>query len=181
MTIGRKPHPFSNERHVIGFGLMSILQIACIVEGKYCPQQIGKKEYNQLGKMLSLMLSMCRPIFGSSKAVVLNIGFLVVKGIKQLESKGVYSGALIKKRCYCQKGVLWDIIYAHFEDKEVGYIVMVEARIQDNKLFKIFCMKDIDYVMTIMESLMTLDELEGTKAKRYFIDISRPKDKKQFT
>ena len=25
ITIGRKPHPFSNERHVIGFGLMSIL------------------------------------------------------------------------------------------------------------------------------------------------------------
>ena len=47
-------------------------------------------------------------------------------------------------------------------------------------LFKIFCMKDLYYVMKIMVSWMTLDELEGARTRRYFIDRSGTKDMKQF-
>ena len=63
MCVVRKPHPFGNERHTICCSLTSILWSFYIVEGKYHLQQIGKKEYNELGKTLILMLSMCRPIF----------------------------------------------------------------------------------------------------------------------
>ena len=51
--------------------------------------------------------------------MVLYSGFCVAKGITELEDKGVYSAALIKKRCYCPKGFPWDIIDDRFEDKEV--------------------------------------------------------------
>ena len=68
------------------------------MEGKDHPQQLGQKEYNKLGKTVSLMLSMCRPIFGSGKAIILDNGFFVFKGIIDLESTCLYAAALIKKR-----------------------------------------------------------------------------------
>ena len=108
------------------------------------------------------------------------VGFFA-KGITELEAKGVYVVAMIKKRRYWPKGVPGDLIDTHFEDKEVGGVGMVEARTQDNKLFIIFCMKDPDYLMNIMVSWMTLDELEGAKTRRYFIDSIGTKETKQFT
>ena len=36
---------------------------------------------------------------------------------------------------------------------------MIEAITEDNKLFKIFCMKELDYLMKIMASWTTRDEL----------------------
>ena len=53
--------------------------------GKYRPQHLGQKEYNDLGKTVSLMLSMCRPIFESCKAVVLGSGVFVSVGITYLK------------------------------------------------------------------------------------------------
>ena len=44
------------------------------------------------------MLRMRIPIFGSGKAVVLDSGFCVAKGITDIEAKGVYTTALINKR-----------------------------------------------------------------------------------
>ena len=58
---------------------------------------------------------------------------------------------------------------------------MIEARTEYKMLFKIFCMKETDYVMKIMASWMTLDKLEGARTGGYFIDISGTKDMKQFT
>ena len=58
---------------------------------------------------------------------------------------------------------------------------MLEARTEDNNLFRIFCMKEPYYVMKVMASWITLDELEGTKTRIYFICSSGMKDKNQFT
>ena len=102
------------------------------------------------------------------------------KGITDLEAKGMYAGALIKKRCYWPKGFPGDLIDAHFEDKEVNDVGMIEARNQDNKSFRIFCIKYTDYVMNIMASWLTLHELEGAKTRRDFIDRSRTKETKKF-
>ena len=79
------------------------------------------------------MLRMCRPIFGSGKAVLLDSGFCVAKGITELEAKGAYAEYLIKKRCYWPKGVPGDLIDTHFEDKEVGDVGMIGDRNEDNK------------------------------------------------
>ena len=58
---------------------------------------------------------------------------------------------------------------------------MIESRTEYNKLFKIFSMKNPDYVMKIMESWMIIDDLEDARKIRYYIDISRTKEKKKFT
>ena len=49
------------------------------------------------------MLNMCRLIFGSWKVVVLDIEFIVVKGITELEAKGIYVASLINNMRYWQK------------------------------------------------------------------------------
>ena len=93
------------------------------------------------------MLRMCRPIFGSGKAVVLGSGFFVTKGIKHIKAKGVYAAALINKQRYCPKLVPGELIDTRFEDTEVGDVGMIEARTEDNNLFRTFCMIEPDYVM----------------------------------
>ena len=42
-------------------------------------QQLGQKEYAEWGGNLSLMLSKCKPIFGTGKDVVLYIVFVCPK------------------------------------------------------------------------------------------------------
>ena len=141
MCVGHKPNSFGNENHSICCGLTSILWRSKIVESKYGPRPLGQKEYKKLGKTERLMSRRCRPIFGSGKAVVLDSGFIVAKGITQIKAKDVYAGALIKKLRYCLKGVPGDLIDNHFEDKEVGDVGMLEASFEDKKLFTIFCIK----------------------------------------
>ena len=127
------------------------------------------------------MSRMCRPIFGSGNAVVLDSGFCVAKGITEIKSKGVYVAALIKKWCYYPRLVPSDLIDTRFEDEEVCGVGMIEKITEDKKLSKIFCTKDTDYVMKIMETWTTLDELEGARTRRYFIDSSGTKETNQFT
>ena len=112
------------------------------------------------------MLIMCRHIFRSRKAVVLNSGFCVTKNIKEIETKGVYVADLIRNQNNWEKVVPCDLINAHFEDKEYGDVGMLEVRTEDNKLLQIFFMKYPDYVMKIKASWMTLDKLEGKKIRR---------------
>ena len=74
-----------------------------------------------------------------------------------------------------------NLIDTHFEEKEVGDVGMIEARTQDNKSFRILCMKEKDYLMKVIASWTTLDELEVSKTRKYFIGRSVTKDKNQFT
>ena len=151
------------------------------MEGRDHPRQLVRKEYAELGATVSLMLRMCKPIFGTGEAVVLDSGFCVDIGITELESKGVYAGAIIEKRRYWPKGVPGGLIDTHFQDKEVGGVDILEARTQENKPFQIFCMKEPDYVMKIMAIWMTLEELDGAKTRRDFADSSGTKQTKLFT
>ena len=77
-----------------------------------------------------------------------------------------------KKRRYWSNVFPGDLIYTPFQYKEVSDVDIIEAITQEYKTFQIFCMKDPDYVMRIMEDWITLDELEGTKPGRDFTDIS---------
>ena len=150
------------------------------MEGKKLPSTAWSKGIMQ-SKTVSLLLRMCIPIFGSEKAVVLDSVFCFTKVITDIESKGVYTAALIKKWRYWPKGVPGNLIDNHFEDKEVSDVGMIEARPEDNKLFKMFFMKDLDYMTKIMTIWMTLNELEGERARRDFIDSSDTKETKHFT
>ena len=57
---------------------------------------------------------------------------------------------------------------------------MIEAINEDNNLFNMSCMKEPNYVIKIMASWMTLNELEGAETKRDFINRSGTKEKNQF-
>ena len=52
--------------------------------------------------------------------------------------KCFYAEALIQKQYCWPKGDPGDLIDTYFEDKEVGDVGMIEARTEDNKLFKYF-------------------------------------------
>ena len=114
MCVGRKHCPFGNERNTICCCLTSILCRSHILEDKDCPRPLGQKQYNKLGKTVSLMLRICRPIFGSGKAVGLGSGFFVTKGITYIEAKGVYAESLIKKWHYWYKLVPDELIDTYF-------------------------------------------------------------------
>ena len=58
---------------------------------------------------------------------------------------------------------------------------MIESITEDNKSFKIICMKDLEYVIKILAIWTTLNELVGAKTRRDFIDSSGTKERKQFT
>ena len=69
------------------------------MEGKDRPGPLGQKEYNELGKTLSLMLSMCRPIFGSVMDVVLDSVIFVPKLLQSSNPKVSMRQILPKNRC----------------------------------------------------------------------------------
>ena len=68
--------------------------------------------------------------------------------------------ALINKWRYYPEGVPDKLNDYHFKDKEVGDVGIIEARTEDNKLFKVFFIKELDYVMKIMASWIKTDGLE---------------------
>ena len=98
MCVGRKPHTFGKEWHTICCNLTSIMWRAQTVEGKDRPTQLDKKQWEELGKTVGLILLMCEPIFSTGKCVLLDSGFCVSKGITALLEFGVYYAAHIKKR-----------------------------------------------------------------------------------
>ena len=133
------------------------------MEGKDRLTELGKKKWEDTGKTVGLMLRMCDPIFSTSRCVVLDSGFCVSKGITALLEFGVYSAALIKKRKYWPKGVPGDAIDKYFADKDVTHVYMLEAITEEGpegKAFKIFCFREPKYVMMIMATWMTLEELD---------------------
>ena len=56
---------------------------------------------------------------------------------------------------------------------------MIEAKTEDNKLGNLF-FKEPDYVIKLMASWMTLDDLVGARTRRDFIDRFGTKETKQF-
>ena len=93
----------------------------------------------------------------------------------------MYAADLINKKLCWLKVVLGDLIDTHFDDKEVGDFGIIEARTEDNKLFKIFSMKETDYVMNILAGWKTVDGLEGKKTGRCFMERSVTKENQNFT
>ena len=58
---------------------------------------------------------------------------------------------------------------------------MIDARTKENKSFRLFCIKDPNYVMNIMAIFIPLDDLEVTNTRRDCIYRIGLKEKKNFT
>jgi hypothetical protein len=106
MFVPRKPWPFGNEYHTIACGVSEILYRMELVEGKDEPKEgRGRKEFDELGKTVGLLLRLTRSLWGTAKVVVLDSGFCVLQGIVELKKRGVFAAALIRKRRYWPKWI----------------------------------------------------------------------------
>ena len=162
----RKPNPFGNKYHTIACGLSGILFAVEMVEGKDRPSELPSDPRTQ--KTTNLLLRLCKQLFGTGKIVILDSGFCVLKALIALRKKGVFAGALIKKRRYWPKYVPGDMIDDYFKEKEVGSTDSLKGTLEDVP-YDIFCMKEPDYVMKIMSTYGGLFEKDGQKtSKRSF-------------
>lgn len=96
-----------------------------------------------------------RQEYWASEKVVLDSSFCVVKGITELLRNGVFAAVLIKKRCYWPCYVLGDEICQHFDDKNVGKANAWSGKL-DGQTFQIHCLKEPDYVMSLMTTYGSL-------------------------
>jgi hypothetical protein len=119
------------------------------VEVKDRPPELGLPEFLSLGKTVGLMLRMCQSIYHSGKLVILASGFCVLKGIIELKKVGVFVSALIKKHWYWPKDVDGNVINTDFSDKDVGDADAWPGEL-DGVQFHLFCMKEPDYIMSLM-------------------------------
>ena len=78
----------------------------------------------------------------------------------------MHASAFIKKRWYWPKKFPGDLIDRHFWDKYLGDVDMLEDASEDDNPFNMLLFKYRDYVMKIISSCMTLDELYGTNKNR---------------
>ena len=87
----QKPKDKGNEYHTICCGLTGIMFGWEIVEGKDRPRQRGKPEFEeQLGKTAGLLMHLCKPIFHTSKYIVLDSGLCVMSALIALKKVGVF-------------------------------------------------------------------------------------------
>ena len=93
------------------------------------------------------------------KYVVTENGFCTIHGIVTFATKGVNARYITKKRWHWPNSVPGDIINHNFVEKEVGDVDMSESATEDGKPFRIFLFKEPEYVMNIMASWTTIDEL----------------------
>ena len=118
-----------------------------------------------MGKTVGLLLRLTRLLWSTSKIVVLDSGFCVLRGIVELRKKGVFASALIKNRRYWPKYIRGDDIKQHFENKEVGLVDCWAGEL-DRVKFHIHTMKELDYVMSLMSTYGTSQQM-GDEQKRY--------------
>ena len=163
-----KPWPLRNEYHTISCGKSGILYAMEMVKGKDAPKEAPPKDYSSLGKTVGLLLRLTRPIWGSSKDVVLDSGFCVLQGIAELQKKGVFAAALIKKRKYWSKYIDGDGIKAHFKDKELGTVDAMKGSLGGVKV-EVHCLKEPEYVMMLVSSYSTLERV-GEEKKRVWMN-----------
>ena len=147
----RKPYPFGNEYHTMCCALSAIMFVIDLVEGKQRPKELPSRDPNRFGNTVSLLLRMTNTIVGSGKVIILDSGFCVLKGITELMKRGIYAGALIKKRRYWPKFIKGDAMDAHMSTKATGETACLTG-MMDNVKYYVFAMKEPDYTSKIMAS-----------------------------
>lgn len=166
MCVPRKPWPLGNEYHTIACGTSGVLYQMELVEGRDTPKRAPPKEYSEMGKTVGLLLRLTKPIWGSSRVVVLDSGFCVLKGIVELRKKGVFATALVKKRRYWPKYVKGEAIKQYFSTKDIGTVDAMKG-VLDSVKVELHCLKEPDYTMTLMSSYGTLEKVGEDKVRIY--------------
>ena len=123
MCVGRKPHPFVNQRRIICHGLTSILWRTHIVEKNNIPTQLGPKLHSELGRTVGTMIWMYQPIFLTVKYFVMESVFFVANGNFALETKGVQ---VYHQLTFCRHrgGVCRHIVGCHRRQYIIKYLLI---------------------------------------------------------
>ena len=97
----RKPHLYGNGYHAICSGHLWILYVMEMIGGIDRPKERSIDPNDKKICMKgSLLLRICQYLFATGKVVILDSGFCVLLAIIELQKRGVFSSALIKKRKY---------------------------------------------------------------------------------
>ena len=166
MCIPLKPWKFGNEYHDAGCTMSDVIWQVNLCEGKDHPQHMDKKDYDELGATVGMLLHLTKPVHGCGKVMVLDSGFCVLKALVELQKKGVFAHMFIKKRRYWPKHVPGDDIIVHFTNEEVGKVDAIKGVLEDVP-FYLFAMKEPDYMMQIMSTYGTLGNLEEEKTQHF--------------
>ena len=94
MFVPRKPWNFGNEYHNAGCADSNIIWALDLREGKDCPQNLGHKEFNNIGKTMGILLRLTKPVWSTGKVFVLDSGFCVVQAIVKLKKRGLFQWPL---------------------------------------------------------------------------------------
>ena len=94
---------------------------------------------------------MCKGIEGTGKVLVLDSGFCVLKALTKLKKRGIYAHVVIKKHKYWPHYIFGDEIDKHMKDSQVGDVDVATGTLDDVP-YKVFCMKEPDYVMKLMST-----------------------------
>ena len=129
---------------------------ADIVEGRYLPRERGRPEFDDIGKTLGTTLRCTSPICKCAKVVIMDSGFYVTKGLVDLQKKGLFGSALIKKFRYWPENIKVDAIDAHFSSKEVSNVGAVK-QVKYGVAYHVFCIKEPDNLMKLMTTYGTLE------------------------
>ena len=72
-----------------------------LVEGKAHPRQAGTLEFEELvGKTVGLLVRTMKSYFATVGYAIIDSCFCVLKGLTQLNKKGIFACAITKKRRY---------------------------------------------------------------------------------
>ncbi len=153
----RKPWPFGNKYHTIEGALSGILYDLEIVKEKDQPQEM-RSGFNEMGTTSGLLVCLTNKLWRTGKIVVLDSGFCILQGLVELKKRGVFASALIKMRRYWTQYVDCKSIKAHFIDKGVGAVDAMHGSLDRVKVF-IFAMKEPDYVMSLMSTYGTNEQM----------------------
>ena len=132
-----------------------------MVEGKDKPRHLPQ-EHADRGSTIGLMIRCTKSLHGTGKVVVLDSGFCMLKGVIELKKRGVFPAALIKKRRYWPKYVPGEDIKTHFVHRDVGDIQCWHGKF-DEVQFHLHCMKEQDYIMSLMSTYRTMERFGEEK------------------
>ena len=100
---------------------------------------------------MGTLLRLTQPVHGTGKVFVLDSGLSVLQAFVELNKKGVFAHALIKRSRYWLKHVPGDDIIVHFKNEPIGKNDAIKG-VLDEVPFYLFGMKEPDYTMQIMSN-----------------------------
>jgi hypothetical protein len=114
-----KPWPVGYEYHTSCCGLLGIMFVMEMVEGKDHPPQVAERYSEELGKTTGLLMRMLQSYYASGRCVVLDSNFCVLMALVQLKKVGMFACTVIKKRQYWLAFVPGESISREFDNLEL--------------------------------------------------------------